>query len=58
MLYKLIYLINFTVPSSPIIEDLRPIINGLNISWKSDVNSRQEKYEVTYIRNDTGIVPN
>ncbi|XP_034247190.1 tyrosine-protein phosphatase 10D isoform X1 [Thrips palmi] len=43
-----------TLPSSPIIEDLRPIINGLNISWKSDVNSRQEKYEVTYIRNDTG----
>ncbi|KAJ8675823.1 hypothetical protein QAD02_011609 [Eretmocerus hayati] len=41
-------------PSSPIIEDLRPIEKGLNISWKSDVNSRQEKFEVTHNRNDTG----
>ena len=43
-----------TRPSSPIIEDLKPIKEGLNISWKSDVNSRQEKYEITYLRNDTG----
>ncbi|XP_044737307.1 tyrosine-protein phosphatase 10D-like isoform X2 [Chrysoperla carnea] len=43
-----------TRPSAPIIEDLRPIIDGLNISWKSDVNSRQDKYEIQYIRNDTG----
>lgn len=43
-----------TKPSAPIIEDLRPIIDGLNISWKSDVNSRQDKYEVQYTRNDTG----
>ncbi|XP_043262139.1 tyrosine-protein phosphatase 10D isoform X2 [Colletes gigas] len=43
-----------TRPSSPIIEDLKPIEMGLNISWKSDVNSRQEKFEVTHNRNDTG----
>ncbi|XP_076291656.1 protein tyrosine phosphatase 10D isoform X2 [Lasioglossum baleicum] len=43
-----------TRPSSPIIEDLKPIEKGLNISWKSDVNSRQEKFEVTHNRNDTG----
>ncbi|XP_012279884.1 tyrosine-protein phosphatase 10D isoform X2 [Orussus abietinus] len=43
-----------TRPSSPIIEDLKSIERGLNISWKSDVNSRQEKFEVTHTRNDTG----
>ncbi|KAG7207331.1 hypothetical protein KM043_008998 [Ampulex compressa] len=43
-----------TRPSSPIIEDLKSIEKGLNISWKSDVNSRQEKFEVTHNRNDTG----
>ncbi|RZF35702.1 hypothetical protein LSTR_LSTR009570 [Laodelphax striatellus] len=43
-----------TKPSSPIIEDLKPIENGLNISWKSDVNSRQDKFEVVHNRNDTG----
>lgn len=43
-----------TRPSSPIIEDLKPIEKGLNISWKSDVNSRQERFEVTHNRNDTG----
>ncbi|XP_029043043.1 tyrosine-protein phosphatase 10D isoform X3 [Osmia bicornis bicornis] len=43
-----------TRPSSPIIEDLKPSETGLNISWKSDVNSRQEKFEVTLNRNDTG----
>lgn len=42
-----------TRPSAPIIEDLRPMIDGLNISWKSDVNSRQDKYEVQCVRNDT-----
>lgn len=47
------YLFVVTRPSSPIIEDLRPIIDGLNISWKSDVNSKQEKYEVHCVRNDT-----
>lgn len=43
-----------TRPSAPIIEDLKSIREGLNISWKSDVNSRQEQYEVMYTRNDTG----
>lgn len=43
-----------TRPSSPIIEDRKSINQGLNISWKSDVNSRQDKYEITYLRNDTG----
>lgn len=43
-----------TRPSSPIIEDRKSIKEGLNISWKSDVNSRQDKYEVVYSRNDTG----
>lgn len=43
-----------TRPSAPIIEDLKPIPEGLNISWKSDVNSRQDKFEVRWIRNDTG----
>lgn len=42
-----------TRPSSPIIEDLKSIKEGLNISWKSDVNSRQEQYGVSYLRNDT-----
>lgn len=43
-----------TRPSSPIIEDLRPTLRGLNISWKSDVKTRQDKFEVSYNRNDTG----
>lgn len=43
-----------TRPSAPIIEDLKSIREGLNISWKSDVNSKQEQYEVMYTRNDTG----
>lgn len=42
-----------TRPSAPIIEDLRPMVDGLNISWKSDVNSKQDKYEVLCVRNDT-----
>lgn len=42
-----------TRPSAPIIQDSRSLIDGLNISWKSDVNSRQDKYEVQLIRNDT-----
>lgn len=42
-----------TRPSAPIIEDSRPLIDGLNISWKSDVNSRQDKYELQLVRNDT-----
>lgn len=46
-----------TKPSAPVIEDLKPIEYGLNISWKSDVNSRQEKYEVVHKRNNTGFEP-
>ncbi|KAL5277336.1 hypothetical protein ACFFRR_002529 [Megaselia abdita] len=42
-----------TRPSSPIVEDLKSIKDGLNISWKSDVNSRQDKYEVIYAKNGT-----
>lgn len=42
-----------THPSAPIIEDLRPMVDGLNISWKSDVNSRQDEYELHCVRNDT-----
>lgn len=30
-----------TRPSSPIIEELTPVANGLNVSWKSDVTSKQ-----------------
>lgn len=45
-----------TRPSSPIIEDRKSIKEGLNISWKSDVNSRQDNYVITYFRNDTGEV--
>ncbi|XP_076686342.1 protein tyrosine phosphatase 10D isoform X1 [Andrena cerasifolii] len=47
-------LYQITRPSSPIIEDLKPTEIGLNISWKSDVNSKQEKFEVIHNRNDTG----
>ncbi|XP_048512259.1 tyrosine-protein phosphatase 10D isoform X3 [Athalia rosae] len=43
-----------TKPASPIIEDFKPIEKGLIISWKSDVNSRQEQFEVIYNRTDTG----
>ncbi|CAB4065344.1 PTPRB [Lepeophtheirus salmonis] len=43
-----------TRPASPIIEDVEPISYGLNISWKSDVTSQQERYAVVYTRNDTG----
>ena len=41
-------------PASPIIEDLQSFGNNLDISWKSDVTSRQEKYVIQYVRNDTG----
>lgn len=44
----------FLGPSLPIIEDLRPAEFGLNVSWKSDVNSRQDKFEVVIRRIDTG----
>ena len=41
-------------PSSPFIEVVKPIPGGLNISWRTDVTSKQEKYVVIYTRNDTG----
>lgn len=47
-----------TRPSAPIIEDLKSIREGLNISWKSDVNSRQEWYEVLLLRTDGGALKN
>ncbi|XP_015930334.2 tyrosine-protein phosphatase 10D isoform X2 [Parasteatoda tepidariorum] len=45
-----------TRPSSPVIEMLEPVALGWNISWKSDVTSRQDSYTVTWVRNDTGKV--
>ncbi|KAK8376280.1 hypothetical protein O3P69_008762 [Scylla paramamosain] len=44
-----------TKPASPIIEELQPIPHGLKISWKSDVTSKQDKYDVVYTRNDTAL---
>lgn len=46
-----------TRPSSPIIEELKSTEFGLNISWKSDVNSRQENYIVIISRNDSSTEP-
>lgn len=52
--YKCFFLI-YAEPSAPIIEDLRPTLDyGLNVSWKTDVNSRQESFQVILQRNDTG----
>lgn len=44
-----------TKPSSPVIELLQPQedASGWNLTWKSDVTSRQDQYSVMYIRNDT-----
>lgn len=47
-----------TRPSAPIIEDLKSIKEGLNISWKSDVNSRQDLYEIMLLRSDGGALQN
>jgi len=43
-----------TRPSEPFIEVVKPIPGGLDISWRTDVTSKQEKYIVVYTRNDTG----
>jgi len=43
-----------TRPSEPIVEHVIPIRGGLNIDWRTDVTSKQEKYIVVYTRNDTG----
>lgn len=32
---------------------VKPIPGGLNLSWRTDVTSKQEKYVVVYTRNDT-----
>ena len=45
-------------PSEPIIEVVRPIPRGLDISWRTDVTSKQDKYIVVYTRNDTGLATN
>ena len=48
------YLSYLLGPASPIVERPSPLPGGgLNISWKSDVTSRQEEYAVRYVRNDT-----
>lgn len=52
--WKICTVFLFLGPSLPIIEDLRPAEFGLNVSWKSDVNSRQDKFEVVIRRIDTG----
>ena len=31
-----------------------PTAGGLNILWRTDVNSKQENYLLVYTRNDTG----
>ncbi|XP_065202052.1 tyrosine-protein phosphatase 10D-like [Planococcus citri] len=46
-----------TRPSSPIIEELKSTEFGLDISWKSDVDSRQENYIVIVSRNDSASEP-
>lgn len=35
---------------------LEPVDLGWNISWKSDVTSRQDAYTVVWLRNDTGDI--
>ena len=40
-------------PSEPIVKDVKSIKRGLDISWSTDVTSKQEKYLVVYTRNDT-----
>jgi hypothetical protein len=47
------YSLSMSGPSSPFIEVVKPIPGGLNISWRTDDNSKQEKYVVIYTRNDT-----
>jgi len=43
-----------TKPSPPVIGILEPVSGSkLNVSWKSDVTSRQESFQVVWIRNDT-----
>lgn len=41
-------------PASPVIEALEPVGQHMNVSWKSDVTSRQDSFAVVFVRNDTG----
>jgi len=43
-----------TRPSSPFIEVVKSVPGGLNISWRTDVTSKQDQYVVIHTRNDTG----
>ncbi|XP_017061730.1 tyrosine-protein phosphatase 10D isoform X2 [Drosophila ficusphila] len=43
----------YTRPAAPLIQELKSIDQGLALSWRSDVNSRQDRYEVHYQRNGT-----
>ncbi|KAH8315066.1 hypothetical protein KR059_006004, partial [Drosophila kikkawai] len=47
------YITRYTRPAAPLIQELRSIDQGLMLSWRSDVNSRQDRYEVHYQRNGT-----
>lgn len=45
-----------TKPAPPVIGILEPVSGSkLNVSWKSDVTSRQDSYRVVWIRNDTKV---
>lgn len=47
------YITRYTRPAAPLIQELESIDQGLMVSWRSDVNSRQDRYEVHYQRNGT-----
>lgn len=43
-----------TKPAPPVIGILEPVSGSkLNVSWKSDVTSRQDSYQIVWTRNDT-----
>lgn len=43
-----------TKPAPPVIGILEPVSGSkLNVSWKSDVTSRQDSFQIVWIRNDT-----
>ncbi|EDV44425.2 uncharacterized protein Dana_GF20352, isoform B [Drosophila ananassae] len=46
-------IIRYTRPAAPVIQELRSIDQGLVVSWTSDANSHQDRYEVHYQRNGT-----
>ncbi|KAH7939926.1 hypothetical protein HPB52_019495 [Rhipicephalus sanguineus] len=51
---KPVFTYQSTRPASPVIEALEPVGQHMNVSWKSDVTSRQDSFAVVYVRNDTG----